>query len=314
MRQRAHAKDLGECLPQVGEGRTRAQVDTGAHAGAAHQHGHVLACVVGAGGRRIVAVIGRHNQQVVGTEARQQRGQARVKSIEIGAVAGGIVAVTVERIEVHQVGEDQAAFLCRHQRRDAIHAVGVTLGGMRFGDPLTGKQVGDLPHRRDVMAGGDHAIEQGLGDRWHGVVVTIRRARERAGQADERPRDHAPESQSANGEVIRRVAPFVELGHRHNGLVRGDLKHAVGRGVDDRKPGRHVLGAQVIDDRGTRGHHIADRRAANARFEGLDQFRGEPLRKGRERALEHNPHQLPMAGDRILAGRSFRHAAERAGR
>jgi hypothetical protein len=51
--------------------------------------------------------------------------------------------------------------------------------------------------------------------------------------------------------------------------------------------------------------------AADRALELGDDVGREPVGKRRERALEHEAHQLPVAGHRVLAGRSFRHPPER---
>ena len=83
VRQRRHAEDLGERLPEIGECRARRRDRHRPRAGAEHQQRHVLARVVGAGRRRIVAVIGGDDQQIVRPQLRQQLGQPRVEALEI---------------------------------------------------------------------------------------------------------------------------------------------------------------------------------------------------------------------------------------
>jgi hypothetical protein len=93
--------------------------------------------------------------------------------------------------------------------------------------------------------------------------------------------------------------------------VRRDLKDAVGRRVNNRPAGRDVLGAELIENRGTRGDDVAEHRAADAPFELSDQLRRKAVGECWERAIEHHPHQLPMTGNRIFAGGLFRQSAKR---
>ena len=58
---------------------------------------------------------------------------------------------------------------------------------------------------------------------------------------------------------------------------------------------------------------VAERAAADAPLELVDELRREAVRKHRERAVEHDAHHLPVAGDRVLARRRLRHPAEGAG-
>ena len=111
MRQRLDTKVLRDGLPEIRERRPHADVSAGTHTGAVQEHGHVLAGVIRTRCARIVAVIGRDHQQVVCRATRQQRGKPRVEPLEIRGVSLGIVPVSVHRVEVDEVGEDQ---YCRH--------------------------------------------------------------------------------------------------------------------------------------------------------------------------------------------------------
>ena len=109
------------------------------------------------------------------------------------------------------------------------------------------------------------------------------------------------------------MTDVVERVDRNHRFVRGDLKDAVGGRVDDRRAGPHVLGAEPRDDLRARRHVVAERGALDAPFELADQVRGKSVGERRKRALEHEAHQLPVAGHRILAGRSLAHPSERRG-
>src|SRR5687768_16332126 len=64
VRQRPDAEVLGDRLPQIREGGARAEVPAGRNAGAGDEERHVLARVVRARRRRIVAVIGRYDEKI----------------------------------------------------------------------------------------------------------------------------------------------------------------------------------------------------------------------------------------------------------
>ncbi len=72
----ANAKALGERLTEIGKRAARSQVDPGAYARAGDQQRDVLARMIGARCRRIVAVIGRHDQEIVVAKRRQQLRQS----------------------------------------------------------------------------------------------------------------------------------------------------------------------------------------------------------------------------------------------
>ena len=115
-------------------------------------------------------------------------------------------------------------------------------------DAATGEEILDLANRDDRQRCGLQAIEQRLARRRQRVVVAVRRAREAPRRADERARDHAADAQPFANELVGDLAVAIELANRHDVLVRRDLEDAVGRRVDDRRAGPHVLGSELVDD------------------------------------------------------------------
>ena len=160
----------------------------------------------------------------------------------------------------------------------------------------------------------DKRVQQRRPGRFERVVVTIGGAREGARHADERPCDDAANTRPARREIERRFADSVLLRDRDHVFMRGDLKHAVGRRIDDRLAGPHVLGAEPVDDLGAGGDHVAQGAAANAPLELGDELRRKPGRKRRKWPVQHDAHHLPVSGDGILAGRHFGHPAVGAAR
>ena len=109
-----------------------------------------------------------------------------------------------------------------------------------------GKQIRHFADGRDVLTCGEHAIEKGFRRGRHRVIVTVRRALKGAGQADERPRNHPAQAETLHRQAVGDVAPLIKLRHSDDAFVRGDLEHAVGRRVDDRPAGPHVLRAELV--------------------------------------------------------------------
>ena len=117
------------------------------------------------------------------------------------------------------------------------------------------------------------AIEQRLARRRQRVVVAVRGARELPGRADERARDDAADAESLADQPVGDLAGAIELGHRHDVFVRGDLEHAVGRRVDDERAGPQVLGAELVDDRRAGRRLVAEHAAAGQARELVDDRR-----------------------------------------
>ena len=98
------------------------------------------------------------------------------------------------------------------------------------------------------------------------------------GRPDERPRDDAAHFVRAAQNVARDLADSVQLPERDHFFVRGDLEDAVGRSVDDRRAGAHVLVAEFLDDLGAGGRTVAERAASDAALELVHDFRREAVR------------------------------------
>ena len=85
-------------------------------------------------------------------------------------------------------------------------------------------------------------------------------------------------------DVARGLADLVQLPERDHLFVRRDLKNAVGRGVDDRRAGAHVLLAKFLDDLGAGGGLVAERAASDAALEFVHDLRGKTVRDTAETA------------------------------
>ena len=124
---------------------------------------------------------------------------------------------------------------------------------------------------------------------------------ERPRRAAERPRDHAADGVLARHDLARGGAGRIELGGRDLVDVRGDLQHRVRRGVDDQVAGREVLRAEVVDHRGAAVGPVAQDAAAGAVDQLVEDLVREAVRVRAQRARRDDAHQLPVAGDRVLA-------------
>ena len=169
--------------------------------------------------------------------------------------------------------------------------------------------VGDLADADDVAAGIDEFVEHGRCVRRRGQVATVAGADEaRCIVADERTRDNTTDPVFVD-ELTRDVAELVQPVEAERLLVRGDLEHAVGRRVDDRLAGRHVLLAEFGDDRRT-GRMAVTQHAGQVGplDEFVEQFLRESLLFVSEVApVEQHRHagNLPVTARRVLAARQF---------
>ena len=197
---------------------------------------------------------------------------------------------------------------------DFVHAVRVARRVHGARDAAAGKEILDLADGDDRRARVCQQVEQRRRERRQREVAPVGGSLERARRPDKRPRDHAADSPADAHQVERDCADAIQLRHRHDVLVRGNLEDAVGRRVDDRRSGAHVLGPELVDDRGARGRLVPERVAPDALLEWRHHVRRKAVRKDRKRTIEDEPHQLPVPGHRVLARRRFGHPSERRAR
>ena len=72
--------------------------------------------MIGRGSRRIVAVVGGDEEQIVLAKRRSDRRKCVVELPECSLETGHVVPMTVQRVEIYQVGEEQPTL----RRREAI--------------------------------------------------------------------------------------------------------------------------------------------------------------------------------------------------
>ena len=95
-------------LADVGEGRPYPRVASG-DARTECQHRHALARMLGAAPGGVVAMVGGDDGQISGFQQRRQFRQASVEMLERRGIARHVAPVAVERIEIDEVCEDEAA-------------------------------------------------------------------------------------------------------------------------------------------------------------------------------------------------------------
>ncbi len=173
MRERPDPENLRDRLPEVGKRRPRADVGAGPDHLPHQEYRDVLAGVIGARRRRIVAVIGSNDEQVAVAQRRQQATETDIEALEIGGVAGRIVAMAVLRVEVDEVGEDQARPRRCDGLLDLVNPLLVTLRVDGGGDAAAGEEVLDLADGMHGLPCRGHRIEQRESARRKGVVVAV---------------------------------------------------------------------------------------------------------------------------------------------
>src|SRR5205823_1799317 len=110
------------------------------------------------------------------------------------------------------------------------------------------------------------------------------------GRSDERTGDDASDSEALARQLVRDIARAIQLRNGDDVLVRGDLKYAVGRRVNDQRAGSQVLRAELVDDLRTRCSLVAEYASSGLARERVQEIAGETVRKDWKRALQEDPH------------------------
>ncbi len=95
--------------------------------------------------------------------------------------------------------------------------------------------------------------------------------------------------------------------------MRGDLKNAVGGGVDNGRAGAHVLRAQFFDNFRAGCRFVSQCAPADAPLELIHNLAREAMRIKRKRLFQMDPRHFPVAGGRIFSRRGQRASAICAG-
>ncbi len=197
--------------------------------------------------------------------------------------------------------------LHRLQRR--VEQRGVAAGLDLLRDALVRIDVGDLADADHLPARRDELVEHRVRVRRRRQVAAVARAYIRVRTVpDERTRNNAADLVLID-EFPRDVTKRIQPVEAERLFVRGDLEHAVGRGVEDRLARAHVLVAEFGDDR--RARRVAVTEIAGqirALHERIEQFRREGvLPVGKVAPVEHYRHtgDLPVPARRVLAAREL---------
>ena len=259
------------------------------------------ACGRSRGGRVAAVVGGEHEQVALGIEPLEPGRDRGVDRAQRAVEALDVLAVAVDLVGLDEVREDEAAVELVDQGRGRVDRLRVGGALVLVVDADAGEHLPDLADGVGRDAVGLQLLQVGAPGRRQREVLAALRALERPGLAPERARDHAADGVLALHDLARDGAGGVELGGRALVDVRGDLQHRVGGRVDDQVAGLQVLLAEVVDHRGAAVGLVAEHAAAGAVDQLLDDLLGEAVGIGAQGDRRDRPHQLPVAGDRVLA-------------
>src|SRR5450756_1064343 len=126
--------------------------------GRVRQNGHVLTCMVRMRGeRRIAAMVGGDEQDIVMLHRPQQLGNLLIKTLQSDRIASHIAAVAEEHVKVDQVGEQQPFPVVGLDQLDRLlDAFLIAVDVEMLREPLTRKQVVGLADADDIHTGLAH--------------------------------------------------------------------------------------------------------------------------------------------------------------
>src|SRR5580692_5868926 len=183
----------------------------------------------------------------------------------------------VEHIEIDEIGEDEAGLLLGERGVQFLHAVRVVFGLDVIGNAPAVVDVMNFADAENWNFLFDEHIHQHRARRLNRVIVAALGAAEISWRSGEWPGDHAAHFIRPDQHFARDFAHAVKLGDGNYVFMRGNLKNAVARGVNDREARSNVFLAQLFDDFRSGSRLVADRLAADGAFELLDQFAWKPV-------------------------------------
>src|SRR5687768_15059515 len=172
------------------------------------------------------------------------------------------------------------------------------------GNGPTGKEVVDLSYTVPRDASRSKRIEECLGWCRDRIVPAVRGALPGALLPRERTRDDSRRVVWRNEHRASGLAAAVQFLERNHRLVGGDLEDRIGRRVHDPRARPHMLRAEPVEDLRAAACNVADDRAPRSARELVDHVLRKPVGIGRERSLEVNARDFPVAGRAVLSGRA----------
>ena len=176
--------------------------------------------------------------------------QLAVKILQSLAVALYVVAVSVQRIGIHQVGKYKASDAVLQEIYGGLNACRV-VGGMIYGGyaPLV-EYILYLANGHSLKALCGKAVQYGVLYRRYGVIPAVLRAGILAVSAYERTCDDAAHKVVANQYLPCLLAHGVQLIERYYILMGSYLKYAVRRCIYYWLTRSHVFIAQLLNYNG----------------------------------------------------------------
>ena len=97
-------------------------------------------------------MVGGDHQAITRPDGSQQARHRVIELLERGGVAGHIPSVAVQRVEVHQIGEDQLGAVGAHRGDGLVDPIGVAHRLSVIAQPVAGKDVVNLAHSIGAQA------------------------------------------------------------------------------------------------------------------------------------------------------------------
>ena len=125
------AENFRDGLAHVREGGARAEIRAGIAARAVGEDRDVFARMIRGGiyGIGIATVVRGDDQQIGRMQGGGERTEERIEFLERAREAFDVLAMAVEHVKIHEVGEDQTARLLREGLSQLGHSVGVVSRG-----------------------------------------------------------------------------------------------------------------------------------------------------------------------------------------
>src|SRR3954451_13888559 len=191
MRERRKSEMTGNRRADVGEARPLS--DGRGVSRPTDEHRNLFAGVVASPPSRITTMIRGNDHQIVGLQSAQQLGKPGIECLEGRGVAGHVAPMTIDRVEVDEVGEQQTSvWKLIPALQHAIEQCVIPIGPLVEAGSTMSKNIVDLSDRDHIAALGRGDIQNGWLRRRYRKIAPVRGSLEIvAARTDEGPGDNA---------------------------------------------------------------------------------------------------------------------------
>ena len=182
-----------------------------------------------------------------------------------------------QHVKLSQLHKEQPVKILFEPVQCRFHAIAIGLGMIPPGQSTSGEKILNFTEADDILALSLEEVEECRAERLEREIATMFSACERSWGSYEWSGNNPSDSVVSCEHLSCNFAHMVQFPKGDYVLMRGKLKNAIGRCVEDRKASTHMLFAQFFDDLCAGSSLVADDFASNGLFEGFYEVKGKAM-------------------------------------